>query len=124
MIEVDVNIVRAQSPQAALQSRHQRFLAVGRAGFNLRSDVDLVALALQGVTNGALRITAGVALCRVEVIDPMLEGVPHDGLLPRVQAAGAERDIRYLHPGAAERHIAAHLSSALWRLTCSTREGE
>src|SRR5262245_36509740 len=113
MVEVDIHVIRAQSLQASLQCGHERFFAFGSTGTDLRRDVDLVALAEQGVANGSLRITSGVALCRVEVIDAAIEGVSHEIFFPRTQAASAERDVGHLDPGVAESDIAAYLSSGL-----------
>src|SRR5882672_1013101 len=113
MVEVDIDVVCTQPPQAALQCCHERFFAFGSTGADLGGDGDLVTLAEQSIADGSLRITSGVALCCVEVIDTPIEGVPHEVFFPRAQAAGTERDVGYLDPGVAERDIAAHLSASL-----------
>jgi len=124
VVEVDIHIVRPQTAEAPLQRTHHGFLALGRAGNDLRSEVDLVTPAANRVSNGSLRIPSAVALSRVKVVDAPVECMLDDFFFSRVQTATPEGNVRHLNLGAPERDIPAHLSLGFSRRWNCTAQGE
>src|SRR5437016_9670498 len=108
VVEIDVHVVGAEPSEAPLQRAHHRVPAVARARVGLRREVDPVARAAQDVPDERLRVAAAVAVCRVEVVDALIERVPDGISLTGAQAATPERDVGYPHAGAAERRVALH----------------
>ena len=108
VVEVDVDVVGAEAPQALLERAHHRVATVGRARVGLRRDVDAVALAAQRPADRRLRLPAPVAVRGVEVVDAAVEGVADGVLFLRAEPASPERDVGHPQAGAAERRVAAH----------------
>ncbi len=90
VVEVNVDVIGLQALQASLQRGHHRVLRVGGAGERLRSQEDLVALALERVADNGLRLAAGVGFGGVEIIDSAIERVPDQVFIADVEHAPAE----------------------------------
>ena len=104
VIEVDVDVVRAQPSQRPFQGRHHLPAPLAAPRLVLRGDDVAVALALERLADGLLRPAATVALGGVEVRDPTGRGVANEA---RVRGtAGAERDVRDLEAGVPEGNVA------------------
>ena len=109
VVEVDVDVVRAEAPQALLEGAHHGVPVVARARVGLRREVDAVALAAQGLPHGRLRVAAPIAVGDVEVVDAAIEGMPDEVALAGAEPASPEGDVGDLHARAPERHVALHL---------------
>ena len=123
VVEIDIDVVRAEPLQAALQGRHDVFLGGAGRGVGLGGDHDLVAFAAQGVAEYLFRLPAPVVFGRVEIVDAQIEGMMHELLLAGDQAAGAERNVGDSQLRPAEGDVAAYSIAGVLRFTCGSDRG-
>src|SRR5215475_13208234 len=84
VIEIDVDVVGLQAAQTSLERSHERIARSRWIGDDLRSQINLVALAFERTANRRLRLPIRVVLGAVEVVDPCIVCVKNEGFLARV----------------------------------------
>jgi hypothetical protein len=107
VVEVHVDVIGAETPQAGLERRHQIRARLFGTRHDLAGQDHLVANALQGPAQGLLGASALVALGGVEVGDAPVEDVAHERLVAR-ERAPAEADVGDLESGAPEPDLPPH----------------
>ena len=119
VIEVDVQVVGLQAPEAAFQSRHHVGLRVALARLTLGAEHHPITGAAQAFTHCLLRPAEAIALGRVEQGDAAIQRMAHQ--IGIVGAGRAEADLGHLESGAPQGDVAPDSRTPGVRRRCDQR---
>src|SRR6516164_708806 len=78
VIEIYVDVIRLEATQAALECVHDRVPVGVRPSQSLRGEEYILAVAAQCLAEDGFRLATPIALRRIEIVDPEIDGVPDE----------------------------------------------